>query len=393
MPPRPNTTDQWLPGAIFGGIGLIISVVGWVLVLQQAAFLERATAVDGLVLESYVETATSVKGPDSHVARVRYRYLVGDATWENDRVFPHDIRTSSRRAMRRVAQRFPEGAFVKVWVDPEDPEASFLLKEMLWLPYVFALAPMIFVLIGAIVALPSWAVPLPMALLLGPLWWHQQALPETIPGWMQAAYLGLLTVAFVPMAWKRGRRRLLSSLCLVLVPTISLPKVSVQPPANISLFEFDRDADVAWTVMNDGVMGGRSAGFVAVADGSLRFTGTLVTQGGGFTSVRARRDADLGGMTGIELRVRGSGRQFEVEVDDGYRTYGRNVSRRAPFPTSTEWTVVRIPFTALRSTIFGQRVDAPAINAARIRGLGIFLADGKDGAFRLDVDYIRAYAD
>lgn len=387
------TMDTWLPAAIFGGIGLIISVVGWVLVLQQAALLKRATSVEGLVLESYVETATSVKGPDSHVARVRYRYMVGEEVWENDRVFPHDIRTSSRRSMRRVAQRFDVGAFVPVWVDPEDPEASFLLKEMLWLPYVFALAPMIFVLIGAMVALPAWAVPLPIAALLGPLWWHERGLPEAVPGWMQLVYLGLMALTLFPIAWKRGRRLFLPALCLMLVANTPPPKVPVGQVASISLFEFDRAADLEWSVVNDGVMGGRSAGFVTVEAGSLRFTGTLVTQGGGFTSVRARRDADLSGMAGIELRVRGSGRQFEVEVDDGQRVYGRNVSRRAPFPSSAEWTVVRVPFTALRSTIFGQRVNAPPFDAARTRGVGIFLADAKDGAFRLEVDYIRAYAD
>ena len=64
------------------------------------------------------------------------------------------------------------------------------------------------------------------------------------------------------------------------------------------------------------------AGYVAVADGTLRFTGTLVTQGGGFTLVRARRVVDLTGQVGIELRVRGSGRQFEVEVDGGLEATG-----------------------------------------------------------------------
>lgn len=159
-----------------------------------------------------------------------------------------------------------------------------------------------------------------------------------------------------------------------------------------SLFEFDRDIDMDWSVVNDGVMGGRSAGFVAIEAGTLRFTGTLVTQGGGFTSARARRDIDLSGMLGLEMRVRGSGRQFEVELDDGLRFYGRNVSRRASFTSTGEWTVIRVPFTALRSSIFGQDVDAPPIDLARVRGVGIYIADGQDGAFRLEVDYIRAYA-
>lgn len=175
----------------------------------------------------------------------------------------------------------------------------------------------------------------------------------------------------------------------VSAPPRALPSAPTAPP---SLFEFDGAADRAWEVVNDGVMGGRSSGFVAVQEGTLRFTGTLVTQGGGFTSVRARRVIDLTGMDGVELRVRGSGRAFEIEIDDGVRGYGRSVSRRASFPTTAEWTVIRVPFSALRSSIFGQRVNAAALDPARIRGVGLYIADGQDGAFRLEVDYVRAYA-
>ena len=109
--------------------------------------------------------------------------------------------------------------------------------------------------------------------------------------------------------------------------------------------------------------------------------------------VRARRDIDLTGQAGIELRVRGSGRQFEVEVDDGTRTYGRTISRRAPIATTAEWTTVRVPFSALRSTIFGRAVNAAPLDVARIRGIGLYIADGKDGTFRLEVDYIRSYGE
>ncbi len=158
-----------------------------------------------------------------------------------------------------------------------------------------------------------------------------------------------------------------------------------------TLFAFDRADEAEWEVVNDGVMGGRSQGFVTVSEGSLRFTGTLVTQGGGFTSVRARRGIDLTGQAGLELRVRGSGRQFEVELNDGQGNFGRSVSRRAPFPTSAEWTLVRVPFSTLRSTIFGQVVNAPPIDLSRIRSVGLYMVDGQDGPFRLEVDYIRSY--
>lgn len=161
----------------------------------------------------------------------------------------------------------------------------------------------------------------------------------------------------------------------------------------VTLFAFDRADEATWAVVNDGVMGGRSKGFVTVEQGALHFTGTLVTQGGGFTSVRAQRVVNLTGALGLELRVRGSGRRFEVEVDDGVRTFGRRVSRRAAFPTSAEWTVVHVPFSALRSTVFGRAVNAPPIDIARIEGVGLYMVDGQDGPFRLDVDSIRAFAD
>lgn len=193
--------------------------------------------------------------------------------------------------------------------------------------------------------------------------------------------------------WNLPRMRLvlLPSLLLLLGFDGRPTPTPREVPMSVTLFAFDTADEAEWDVVNDGVMGGRSQGFVTVEAGSLRFTGTLVTQGGGFTSVRAPRGIDLSGQVGLELRVRGSGRQFEVELDDGLRTYGRNVSRRAPFPTSAEWTVVRIPFTALRSTIFGQAVNVAPIDLARIRGVGLYMVDGQDGPFRLEVDYIRTY--
>lgn len=197
----------------------------------------------------------------------------------------------------------------------------------------------------------------------------------------------------------RGSTWRLPRLRLELLPTLFLllgfngrpTSTRSELPVPVTLFTFEQADEAQWVVVNDGVMGGRSSGFVAVESGSLHFTGTLVTQGGGFTSVRARRTIDLTGQMGLELRVRGSGRPFEVEVDDGLRTYGRSISRRAAFATATEWTLVRVPFSSLQSTIFGRVVNAPPIDLASIRGVGLYIADGKDGPFRLEVDYIRAY--
>lgn len=186
--------------------------------------------------------------------------------------------------------------------------------------------------------------------------------------------------------------RLLPALLILLTilgaaPAPMLPSLSMP----VMLFTFDHPDEPDWQVVNDGVMGGRSSGFAAISDGRLRFSGTLVTQGGGFTSVRAPVAADLRRAVGLELRVRGNGRPFEVEMSDGTRSFGRTVSRRAAFATTAEWTVVRVPFAAFRSTIFGRAVNAPPIDLARIRSVGLYILDGRDGAFWLEVDYIKAY--
>ena len=142
-----------------------------------------------------------------------------------------------------------------------------------------------------------------------------------------------------------------------------------------------------------GVMGGRSEGFVEVADGTLVFTGEVVTQDGGFTSVRAERRADLSDYDGIELRVRGGGRTFELDVSDGTRARGKEVTRRASFPTTDAWETVRVPFSALDARAHGEPVSVDPLDRSAVRTVGIYIIDGNDGPFRLEVDWIRAYAE
>lgn len=169
----------------------------------------------------------------------------------------------------------------------------------------------------------------------------------------------------------------------------STPSPAVATP--LTLFSFGEADDTRWRVVNDGVMGGRSQGFVQGTEGALVFTGELVTDGGGFTSVRAVRDFDLSGYTGIELRVRGEGRSYALSVNDATRSRGRQVNRLATFPTNDTWTVVRIPFATLRSSAHGRAVRVAPLDLSAVRSTGVYIMDGIDGPFRLEVDWIRAY--
>ena len=102
---------------------------------------------------------------------------------------------------------------------------------------------------------------------------------------------------------------------------------------------------------------------------------------------------DLSAYDGIELRVKGGGRTFELDVDDGTRHRGREVNRVDTFPTSTDWQTVRVAFAGLETTAHGQPVSVDALDLSALQSLGIYIADGIDGPFRLEVDEIRAYRD
>lgn len=174
-------------------------------------------------------------------------------------------------------------------------------------------------------------------------------------------------------------------------PSDAAPPAAAAPiESPMTLFSFDSAAET-WTVQNDGVMGGKSQGAVEIGDGVLVFTGTVVTEGGGFTSVLADRRVDLSGYDGLELRVRGGGRTFEVEVDDGTRDRGRQVSRRAPFETTDAWRTVRLPWSAFEASVFGEPIDVDPLDPTDIQAFGLYIIDGQDGPFRLEVDAVRAY--
>jgi len=171
------------------------------------------------------------------------------------------------------------------------------------------------------------------------------------------------------------------------------PPSSSDPSSSdpMTLFTFDGPNAAQWSVENDGVMGGRSQGFVEVANGTLVFTGEVVTAGGGFTSIRAARPVDLSGYDGVALRVRGGGRTFELDVDDGTRSRGREVNRRGSVPTNDAWTVVRVPFASLQESAHGEPVRVDPLDRSAVQSIGVYIIDGKDGPFRLEVDWMRAY--
>jgi len=152
--------------------------------------------------------------------------------------------------------------------------------------------------------------------------------------------------------------------------------------------------DFGWYVLNDNVMGGRSAGAFVIRDGTLHFSGATNTNGGGFSSIRTDDvQLDLSDYTGIRLRVRGDGRRYTWRLTTTARWRGRPVNYWADFDTTDgEWTTADVPFASFVPKFRGYRLDGPPLDPARITGMGLMIYDNRDGPFHVLLDSVGAYA-
>jgi NADH dehydrogenase [ubiquinone] 1 alpha subcomplex assembly factor 1 len=153
-----------------------------------------------------------------------------------------------------------------------------------------------------------------------------------------------------------------------------------------------------WMVVNDNVMGGRSAGELQILDGTLVFRGSLNTNGGGFASIRSRGlSASLADFQGIALRVRGDGRTYSCDLRATSRMGAREATWKAAFATVPDrWIDVQLPFAAFVPTWRGRQLDPETDGGTgsffiRSGSIGVTIADGKDGPFAVTLAAIGVY--
>jgi monofunctional biosynthetic peptidoglycan transglycosylase len=166
-----------------------------------------------------------------------------------------------------------------------------------------------------------------------------------------------------------------------------------QESQSMEVIDFRFPDRVRWRIVNDGVMGGRSESSLELTDrGTATFRGNLsLENNGGFASTRALFDElDLRSFAGLQLRVRGDGRSYELRIRTNRNFDG--VAYRAEFPTEAgEWTEVFLPFSAFQPSFRG-RVPrgATPLDPAAIRQIGLLLGDKKEGPFALEIAWIQA---
>jgi monofunctional biosynthetic peptidoglycan transglycosylase len=169
---------------------------------------------------------------------------------------------------------------------------------------------------------------------------------------------------------------------------------SAQEHTMNKLIDFQTPEQADWTIVNDGVMGGRSSSSLELTgEGTAAFSGTLsLENNGGFASTRALfENLDLSEYSGLRLRVKGDGRRYQVRIrTDGYYD---GVAYRSDFSTEPgEWTEVSLPFSSFQPTFRGRTLgNAPPLDPSSIRQIGFLLGDKIEGPFRLEIAWISAF--
>lgn len=160
------------------------------------------------------------------------------------------------------------------------------------------------------------------------------------------------------------------------------------------IFDFGTSAE-PWPSIDDPVMGGLSHSRMSIRDGTAVFEGVVsLENNGGFASTRSRPARhDLQGFDGIALRIRGDGKIYGIRL----RTEAafNSVSYQSSIETEAgRWTEVRIPFKAFEPRFRGRLVRGyPALDPGVIKSFGLIISDKQEGAFRFEVDSIKAYRD
>lgn len=154
------------------------------------------------------------------------------------------------------------------------------------------------------------------------------------------------------------------------------------------LLDFAQPASVAgWAAVDDRVMGGVSRSRLRHdASGWAVFEGDVsLAQGGGFASVRsAPRDWGRPQASALCLQVAGSPQRYKFSLyqDDELSS----IAWQAGFVPAAEhdWSTVRLPLASFQPQFRGRPViGAPPLDPARIRQLGLTIADRQAGPFAL----------
>ncbi|MCA0132246.1 CIA30 family protein [Winogradskyella alexanderae] len=157
----------------------------------------------------------------------------------------------------------------------------------------------------------------------------------------------------------------------------------------ITVFDFNLNCDLtSWNIVDDVVMGGRSAGdFRLNKEGHGVFSGEVsLENNGGFSSLRYNFNTiQSANQSKFVIKLRGDGKAYQFRVKD--KRYNR-YSYISEFNTSGEWQTIEIPFSIMYPSFRGYQLDIPNFNGKQMQEIAFLIANKKAEQFKLIIDSI-----
>lgn len=154
------------------------------------------------------------------------------------------------------------------------------------------------------------------------------------------------------------------------------------------LYDFNaKNSDAQWRVVDDVVMGGRSAGnFEINEEGHGHFYGAVsLENNGGFSSIRYTLDSPrpIDNAKKVLIKVKGDGKRYQFRIKSKRRDY---YSYIAYFETSGEWENIELELKDFYPSFRGRKLDLPNFDQDQIEELSILIANYKAEEFDLLID-------
>lgn len=161
------------------------------------------------------------------------------------------------------------------------------------------------------------------------------------------------------------------------------------PVAAQTLIDFSIDSSAQyWKVVDDAVMGGRSAGnFEVTQEGNGNFFGKVsLENNGGFSSVRFDLEPiAVPANSSIRIRLRGDEKTYQFRVKSRKTDY---YSYTYAFATSGNWETLEIPLDVMYPSFRGRPLDLPNFNQDTIEELRFLIGNKKRETFQLSLKTI-----
>lgn len=156
------------------------------------------------------------------------------------------------------------------------------------------------------------------------------------------------------------------------------------------IFDFQENSNTDdWRIVNDGVMGGLSAGnFEVTKEGHGRFWGEIsLENNGGFCSLRYNFDEQsTEGFSKLKLRLKGDGKNYQIRVKHNSRDY---YSYIYTFSTKTDWQTIEVDLRDMRPSFRGRFLDMDNFDKDSIEELTFLIANKKEERFELLIDKVE----